>query len=253
MAALVLKLTLAPGLVAAATLIGRRFGPRAGGYAAGLPVVAGPILLIVAIEQGESFGQEAAVATLGGLVSLSAFIAAYGLLAPKLSPATTTLAAWGAFLACTALLYVVPLPLVPALIAAFASFGAAYKALEAPAEGAENGAAQKGGLPLRMGATAALVLAITGIAEAVGPKLSGLLTPFPIVTAVLAYFTHAGEGPAAAARLLRGLTAGLPSFAAFFVVVALTIEPLGIAASFAIATATALASHAVLLAAGVVR
>ena len=63
---LALKLLLAPGLVVASSLAGRRWGPRAAGMLIVLPVVAGPILLIVYLEHGAAFaGRAAAAATLG--------------------------------------------------------------------------------------------------------------------------------------------------------------------------------------------
>ena len=55
--ALLLKLTLAPALVALATYVARRLGPRAGGMVSGIPVVAGPIVLIYAIEHGDRFAR----------------------------------------------------------------------------------------------------------------------------------------------------------------------------------------------------
>ena len=47
-----------------------RLGHRAGGLVGGLPVVAGPILLIYAVEQGETFAEEAAAGAVLGIVSL---------------------------------------------------------------------------------------------------------------------------------------------------------------------------------------
>ena len=46
---LALKLILAPAFVVGASLTARRFGPRIGGLVGGLPVVGGPILLVLAI------------------------------------------------------------------------------------------------------------------------------------------------------------------------------------------------------------
>jgi len=62
-------------------------------------------------------------------------------------------------------------------------------------------------------------------------------------TTILCVFAHRFEGPAAAARLLRGVLLGTFSFAAFFLAVALLIEPAGIAAAFAIASVAALATQ----------
>jgi hypothetical protein len=67
----------------------------------------------------------------------------------------------------------------------------------------------------------AIVMAITGAASALGPKWSGLLSPFPVFACVMAVFSHQHGGAGAAHRLLHGVIVGSFAFAAFFVVVAL--------------------------------
>src|SRR4051812_2156615 len=78
MSLLLLKLTLAPGLVTATTLAGRRWGPRMAGWLGGLPVVVAPILLAITLEHGRAFGARAAAGALLGLLSLTFFLLAYG-------------------------------------------------------------------------------------------------------------------------------------------------------------------------------
>jgi hypothetical protein len=68
------KVLLAPSFVVGASLTARRFGARVGGLVAGLPVVAGPILLAYALAHGRGFAAGAAAGTLLGLVSLIAFV-----------------------------------------------------------------------------------------------------------------------------------------------------------------------------------
>ena len=66
------------------------------------------------------------------------------------------------------------------------------------------------------------------------------MATYPVFAAVLTAFAHHHGDAAAATRVLRGLLMGLFSFAAFFVVLGLTIVPAGIAVSFAAALVTAL-------------
>ena len=80
-ATLAVKVLLAPSFVVGASLAARRFGPRIGGLVAGLPVVAGPILLVYALTHGAAFAADAAAGTLLGLISLTAFVVVYGRLA----------------------------------------------------------------------------------------------------------------------------------------------------------------------------
>jgi hypothetical protein len=105
------------------------------------------------------------------------------------------------------------------------------------------------GLPVIAGPIL-LVLAITAVATRLGPHLSGLISAFPIITAVLTAFTHAQQGPTEAIRLLRGFTVGFFAYAVFCVIVATSVRPLGIAPCFVLATAAALAAQAAALAAG---
>jgi hypothetical protein len=88
------------------------------------------------------------------------------------------------------------------------------------------------------------VVALTGIAPILGPRLTGLLAPFPLYAAILAVFAHRLEGARPAASVLSGLLLGLFAFAGFFVVLAALIERAGIAAAFATALVAALVFHA---------
>jgi hypothetical protein len=92
-----------------------------------------------------------------------------------------------------------------------------------------------------------MVLAITTAAASLGPTWSGLLSPFPVFSSVLAAFAHHMSGAAAAARLQRGVVAGIFSFAAFFLVVALLVESRPLSATYLSAAAVALAVNTVSL------
>jgi hypothetical protein len=76
------------------------------------------------------------------------------------------------------------------------------------------------------------------------PHLSGLLAPFPIITSVLAVFTHAHGGVAQVSVLLRNFLVGFYGFAAFCFVLAIALPTLATGAAFGIATAMALAVQA---------
>jgi hypothetical protein len=87
--------------------------------------------------------------------------------------------------------------------------------------------------------TTLFVLLLTGSASTLGPRLTGLLAPFPLYGAILAVFAHQHDGAAAAMQVLGGLVIGLFSFAGFFVVLAslLRLVPTGWAFGAAIAVA----------------
>src|SRR5258707_7777223 len=105
---------------------------------------------------------------------------------------------------------------------------------------AELPAAPRWALPARMIVATVLVFVLTELAPVFGARLSGLLATYPLFGAVLAAFAHRLSGAAAGGRVLRGLLIGLFGFTGFFLLLASTIEQIGIAASFVAATALAL-------------
>jgi hypothetical protein len=253
---LALKLLLAPGFVVGASLVARRFGPRIGGVVGGLPVVAGPILLVLTLVHGASFGADAARASLLGLVSLTAFVVTYGWACRSWPPAVALPAGWLAFLAATALASLLDLSAVVALLLGLASFAAGWAALpRTPASGstASSPPPPAWDLPVRAGCAVAMVLAITGAAASLGPELSGLLAPFPIITSVLAAVTHAQRGAPDAVRLLRGMLAGFVAFALACFTVAVALPATTVLLAFVAATAVALLTQGALLGGEVVR
>jgi uncharacterized membrane protein (GlpM family) len=91
-------------------------------------------------------------------------------------------------------------------------------------------AAKSDKLILRMVAGAALTLAVTLLASTVGERWSGLLAVFPVLGSVMAVFSQQTRGPAFTAALLRATATGMYSFAAFCLVVALTLPSMGLKA-----------------------
>jgi hypothetical protein len=101
-------------------------------------------------------------------------------------------------------------------------------------------------LPARMVLATVLVLAITGSAITLGPRLSGLLATIPLYASILAGFAFQLVGREAAIRVWRGLLFGLFGFGAFYLALAAGLESLGIWA-FAAALAAAIVMQAVTL------
>jgi hypothetical protein len=246
---LLAKLLLAPACVVAVSLAGRRWGIAVAGVLGGLPVVAGPILLVLTLVHGDSFGAGAGAGTLLGLVALSVFVVVYGRLAPSARPIVCLLAGWGAFLAAVAILNNFHPPALVSLIVVAAVFALGIKLLPAP-EGrvGEIGPLPSWDLPARALAALVLVLAITAASGSLGPGLSGLLAPFPIVTSVLAVFTHAHGGVDQVRVLLRNFLVGFYGFASFCFVLAIGLDPLSTGVAFLAAIAAALVVQSSVLA-----
>jgi hypothetical protein len=239
------KILLAPLCVVAVSLAGRRWGVAVAGVLGGLPVVAGPILLVETLLHGRSFGADAAAGTLLGLAALTAFVVVYGRIAGSAGPVPSLLCGWTAFLLGVAVLSLAQPPAALSLVVVGACFALGLRLLP-PASSAPPAIATPPwwDLPARALAALGLVLALTAVSGALGPHLSGLLAPFPIITSVLAVFTHAHGGVAQVGVLLRNFLFGFYGFAAFCFVLAVALPTMTCAATFGLATAVALAVQA---------
>lgn len=258
----VYKAVISPLLVALATLAGRRWGYIASGLVAGLPIVAGPVLFFYAVEQGPAFASQAAVATLLGMVSLCAFMLIYAWRSWSGGTILSSLLmGWAGFAVVTLLINRVlqdhDVSLLKALVYALAALYLGRRSLPPmdPSASAEPPALDPGAprpdvavaplgpgpwdLPLRMAAAAFMVLTLTGLAQRLGPRLGGLLTPFPVASTVLAVFAHSQGGSAAARSVLKGLFLAFNSFAVFCAVLAAVLTAGGLGLGFAAAVVAA--------------
>lgn len=246
---LAVKLLLAPAFVVGASLTARRHGPRVGGLVGALPVVAGPILLVYSLAHGPAFAAHAAAGTVLGLISLTAFVVVYARLAGRVPWPAGLLCGWLAFALGTLAFSAVTLPTGVALALACAAFAVGLALLPPPLAAAPRPVPPPAwDLPLRAGCALTLVLALTAVAGWLGPQLSGLLAPFPIIASVLAVFTHTQRGVPELRRLLRGLLSGFGAFALFCFVLAVSLRTLGTAAGFALACSAAVLVQSVLVA-----
>lgn len=256
---LILKLLLAPILVVCSSLAGRRWGASVAGMLVALPIVAGPILLVSCLEHGARFGAAAARSSLLGLVSLALFAVVFGWVGRVLRWAVALGVAWLVTLAVDFGLARLTPPALVGLIVVLVAIEIAVRVMP-PAENkaervmppAENKADKRSkppwwDLPGRGLATAVLVVAVTDVAGAVGPGLTGVLAPFPIATSVVAAFVLATSGPGSAAATLKGTLSGLRGFAVFGFLVAVLVERVGVAPGFGAATIGAVATTGVRL------
>ena len=241
MSLLAVKLILTPILIGVATVAARRWGPVVGGWVAGLPLTSGPVSVFLAIEQGRGFAAQAARATLLGLIAVGAFCVTYSRTARNRAWKTCTALALAVYLLMTWALSFVSVSLVVETLLVFVLLYIALSAAGLLISEAFGVRAPWWDLPLRMATATAIVLLITGGAEYVGPKWSGLLSPFPVFACVMAIFSHRHNGAMAARQLLRGVIIGSFAFASFFAIVAFGIERMGLPFTYCIASGVALA------------
>ena len=241
---LLLKLMLVPMFLLAVSLTARRWGPHVAGRLAGMPVVVGPILAFIAVEQGPVFGAQAATGSLASVPGVLLFLVVYARAALRTAWPTAlalSLAAWGAtswlvlqgpgglpWLTGLALLSLAVAPrLAPRLPPPVA---------DRPSDAAD--------LALRMAAGAALTLAVTLAAAQLGGRVSGLLAAFPLLSTVVSVTTHRRQGGPYIAALLRAMLSGLYAMAAFCATLALALPRWPVAVALGVALAATLVTQA---------
>ena len=240
-AVLVLKLTLVPLLIWLVTLAGRRWGPAVAGWLSAFPIVAGPILFTLTLEQGAAFAAHAAEGTLLAVVAILVFSLAYAWASARCGVAasmTLGLLAWAASVAALQ-----ATRLAPGLAFVLVWSALMLAARLFPTVAAGDPGARRNDLPWRMLAGAALVLAVTAGATHLGARLSGFFAMFPVMGTVLVGFAHAGAGRGSAVALLRGMVTGFFGFAVFCVTLALQLQEAAVGAAFALALGCALVVH----------
>ena len=95
-------------------------------------------------------------------------------------------------------------------------------------------------LPVQMFCGGLSVLILTELAGVVGEQWSGILLTFPIISSILTPFAHLSFGARAAVLTIRGLLAGFFGTSCFITIIAVCLEPLGIASGYCIAALGAL-------------
>jgi hypothetical protein len=235
----------AAALIGVASWIGRRWGAGAGGWFVALPLISGPIVLTYALERGPAFAAQACLGALLATISLSAFALVYAWCARATGWLASCALACGAFLASTwALQHFRALPIGWTFVIACAVISLALALMPGGSSAVRTSRSPAWDIPLRMVLATALVWILATVSVNVGPRVSGLLTPFPVTSSILVAFMHHGEGAASASRFLRGLLKGLFSFAVFVLVVGAAIGTWSVAATFGVATLVTIVFHA---------
>jgi hypothetical protein len=239
-----LRIVLTPALIAAASLVGRRWGTTISGWLVGLPFTTGPVVLFLALDHGNQFAAAAATGTLAAGISEVGFCTAYAYCSFRFKWPLSLLAGVLAFAASTFLLRFLRLPPLPLFLLVAAVLALALYAVtlmlpssrRSPSAQAPEGVTYPAwDLPARMLLATVFVLLLTSLAPLLGPQLAGLLAPFPLYASILVTFAHHQRGPVAALGVLRGLLLGLFAFVTCFFVLAMVLPVAGIGVSFIVA------------------
>lgn len=232
---LLLKVTLIPVVIALITLVARKWGNKMGGLIGSMPWTAGPILLFFILEQGKSFGILSVQGIMTGILALIAFCYCYSFVSQKVNWLPTLLLSYGVYAATALLIKHLDLNLWASYLLVISSVLLALRFFPVPTVLSTQARRLPYDIPIRMVVATLFVLLITGLASVLGPNWSGILTPFPITTSILAIFSHMLQGSNATINTLRGLVIGLLGFTTFLFLQAFLLREFSIALSFGIA------------------
>ncbi len=221
------KVLVSPLLLAAATFAVHRWGTLAGGLLLGLPLVSGPISVLLFAQYGSRFAVHAAYGTMLGFVAAGAFCSSYAAVSSKRSWWQALTVAYVAFFVTAAVLSLVHVDFAWLAVLVLVALTSLAFTIDAPADPQSVAAPRKRILALRMAIAGATVLLITAAARYLGAEVAGFLAPLPVLAAIMATASHRDSGSDAVHGLLRGTVFGLWGGAAFFSVVILLVGTVG--------------------------
>jgi len=206
---LAIKLFLAPIFIVITTFVQKRYGARVGGIMVSIPFILTPILIVIYLQEGKEFFQQAIVANYAGQIGILLYISVYARLASKF---TWPLSALGATLS----YLIVVFALSPRIGNVWIGLTAwimvwliTLKIFPEYNRTVVSHASPWWEILLRIASALTLIFVITAIAADVGPHLSGALAMFPVMTTVMSTFNHGRFGSRSAIALLHGMTQSL--------------------------------------------
>jgi uncharacterized membrane protein (GlpM family) len=231
---LILKLMLVPSVVVLVSIASRHWGSFIAGILSGMPIIAAPITLLLAMEYGPEFAISASQTTILGVVAVSAFCFVYAWSSKVCNWRIAFSLSLSSYLVFAVILSRVSIAPVWA-VAMSASVLFLLRHYFPTYEIVENRIAiSNKEIVIRAVASLLLVLVTTSIAKTLGPGLSGVFVVFPIGTSILAIFTHIYSGKEQASTLLKGLMLGMFSIILFYLLLVSMPSGIGFYASFAL-------------------
>jgi hypothetical protein len=247
MTAFYLKLLVTPALMLAISLAARRWGTGVAGLLSGLPMTSALVMLFLSLEQGTAFASMAVPGALAGLAAIQATYLFYFLVTRRVSALTgcvLALAVYGATAYVMSLLAMLALSIIATLVLVTLIIVATSK--QTPPHVAAYVPLPRWVIPMRMLTATLLLLAITASATWLGPVVSGLLAPIPVIAWPLAVFVHVQGGRHELAAVIRGNAIGAVGVVSFYLTLKYSILQWGALVSITTAVLLAVVVTAVL-------
>ena len=187
------------------TRLQSRNSAGAGGRFMGWPLVTGPIIFIIFLQEGADFAAKTAHGALLGQISLIAFAWSYALVALRAPWYVSIACATVTFIGSVYLVSLIHVPLWLTIIALAISlflvnkFWPKYEPITTPLT------SPRWELYLRIILVIALVFGLSEFSQKLGPGLTGGFSTYPVIATIMGTFNHKRFGANAAISLHHGL------------------------------------------------
>lgn len=245
MTLMLIKIGVTITIVLALSIIAERVSPRWAGLLGGYPLGSALVMIFIGYQEGTSFAALSAIHTIAGLTANLGVFAAYGLvlmLRPKSSYLFAGLCSLITFFSISIPLSQIDFDLmgsVAFIIIVIALCLFSFKRF--PDKLITTAVRLSFWVTFIRAAMACfVVLAITGLAEQLGPEMAGVLAGFPSTVFPMIIIIHFTYGPAPVLTIIKHFPSGLGAMLTFAIIYALYLENLGLLlgtfAAFAAAT-----------------
>jgi len=217
---LIAKIGVTVGMVLALSLVAERVSPRLAGVLSGYPLGAAIALFFIGLEISPEFAARSAVYTLAGLAASQVFVYCYFVASSRFSRCSalaSSATAMAGYFAAAWLLHPIPFSRAAGVLTAAASISLfAFLLRRVPNVAiARSVRFTPAVLLLRAGLAAAIIVAITTAAKAVGPAWAGLFSAFPTALFPLLLIVHITYDKAHVHTIIKNFPPGLGSLIAY--------------------------------------
>ena len=220
---LILQLITVPFFILMISLAGKRWGGELAGKLSALPVVAGPIVFFLILDQGTDYGFNASISAIYGCIGILVFGLVYCWASQHFRYLTCLMFATLAWVIVSYFLTLFPTHL--ALACGLTILFLVFTPKLLPRVVHEKPLPQSlKDLPFRLVVGGLLAFLTIVFGNLLGSVWVGILSTFPINSLVLTVFTHKTFGQEHVIPIYRGLTKGLLSFVAYFAVQTVLIK-----------------------------
>lgn len=187
------------------TFLQSRQSAKAGGRFMGWPLVTGPIIFIIFLQEGAAFAAKTAHGALLGQISLIAFAWSYALVALRAPWYISIACATVTFIGSVYLVSLIHVPLwltfVSLILALYLvnKYWPKYQPISTPLS------SPRWELYLRIALVITLVFVLSEFSQTLGPSLTGGFSTYPVIATIMGTFNHKRFGANAAISLHHGL------------------------------------------------